>query len=107
VVQNGLIQRGIQVDRYNVYDTSAREFSDEEVKTARDIDIGTFASPSAVNAWWTSVGKLPRYCVCIGKTSAVKCREYGVDDDRVVFPVNPGVDSWAQSVVNVIQQQFQ
>ena len=57
------------------------------------------ASPSAVKTWTERVGT-EQSCACIGSTSATACREAGFE--RVFFPSNPGVEGWAQSVMDAI-----
>eukprot|EP00183_Erythrolobus_madagascarensis_P002622 CAMPEP_0185850434 /NCGR_PEP_ID=MMETSP1354-20130828/4572_1 /TAXON_ID=708628 /ORGANISM="Erythrolobus madagascarensis, Strain CCMP3276" /LENGTH=282 /DNA_ID=CAMNT_0028551111 /DNA_START=65 /DNA_END=913 /DNA_ORIENTATION=+ len=103
-VEKGLHARGFEVTRWNVYDTVAAKFDDEMKGVASTIEIGSFASPSAVSAWFAEVGSLPAFCACIGKTSAQRCLELGAAQDSVIFPAKPGVDSWATSVMTAVDR---
>lgn len=87
--------------RINTYDTVEAVWTLEELETARkQVDIVTFASPSAVNVWVQRVGNaLP--AVCIGETSAVAAKKAGFR--HVHAPENPGLEAWMNTLEKVFQ----
>ena len=65
---------------------------------AREAEVVSFGSPSAVRVWAERVGT-SAVAACIGKTSADAATEAGFD--RVVYPESPGVEAWADTVVGL------
>jgi uroporphyrinogen-III synthase len=104
-LQNGLTEAGFQVRRLHTYDTRPVSGVAPETLAAAlaAADVVTFGSPSAVKAWVGLVGleaamKVP--AACIGETSARACAAAGLE--RVHFPEAPGIDGWAEAVVEAL-----
>lgn len=97
-VEKGLQARGFKTRRINTYTTVPAEWSEIDIELAKDAELVTFASPSAVRIWAERVGTAAT-AVCIGKTSAKKARELGFE--HVHFPEKPGVESWADTVAGL------
>jgi uroporphyrinogen-III synthase len=105
-LQNGLAEAGFQVRRLHTYDTRpVSGVPDEALAAAKGADVVTFGSPSAVKAWVGLVGLEAAKAVpaaCIGETSARACRGAGLE--RVYFPEAPGIEGWAQAVVDALAE---
>lgn len=103
-LQNGLAEAGFEVRRLHTYDTRpVSGVSNESLAAARGCDVVTFGSPSAVKAWVGLVGleaakEVP--AACIGETSARACHGAGLA--RVYYPEAPGIEGWAQAVVDAL-----
>eukprot|EP00927_Polykrikos_kofoidii_P041307 TRINITY_DN35219_c0_g2_i1.p1 TRINITY_DN35219_c0_g2~~TRINITY_DN35219_c0_g2_i1.p1 ORF type:complete len:336 (-),score=31.55 TRINITY_DN35219_c0_g2_i1:182-1189(-) len=106
-LQDGLAARGFVVHRLNTYTTeSVQAFNVTARKLMGETDIATFGSPSSVKAWAAhapvppSVGRA--IAVCIGGTSYLAADAAGF---RCVFaPTRPGIDGWADSVLQALLQ---
>jgi|EP00900_Chrysochromulina_parva_P014800 uroporphyrinogen-III synthase len=101
VVEDGLATRGFRTLRIETYTTLPATWSEHDAERARAAKVVTFASPSAVRAWVERVGT-GATAVCIGETSAEECRRVGFAPERVHCPEKPGVESWAQTIVDVV-----
>jgi len=109
-LQKGLEARTdakFQVTRLNTYDTIPASWTEEQLKLAQiHTQIVCFASPSAVESWVEKVNQgsiNASECMlvaCIGETSAQACREMGWKEQDIFYPEKPGVDGWAESVMN-------
>jgi uroporphyrinogen-III synthase len=95
---NGLTTRGVSTERVATYTTVGATWDDEAHALARQADVVSFGSPSAVNVWAERVGT-SAVAACIGKTSADAAKAAGFG--RVVYPESPGVEAWADSVVGL------
>lgn len=51
----------------------------------------------AVDHWRTLVPSIPQVNVCIGATSAKACHSVGLPN--VFYPEAPGIEGWAECVV--------
>jgi uroporphyrinogen-III synthase len=104
-LQNGLAEAGFEVRRLHTYDTRPVSGVAPETLSAalEQADVVTFGSPSAVKAWVGLVGlerALQVPAACIGETSAKACRAAGLE--RVYWPEAPGIDAWADAVVEAL-----
>ncbi|GMH42060.1 hypothetical protein BSKO_09979 [Bryopsis sp. KO-2023] len=103
-LQDGLASRGFEVTRLNTYDTVPVEsVADDDLRGALKADVVTFGSPSAVKAWRRVAGERSGNDVavaCIGGTSA-KAAE-GAGFTNVYYPKKPGVEGWAESVLDAL-----
>ena len=107
-LQDGLTARGATVTRLNTYSTEKVTSVNKDILTrAKQADVVTFGSPSAVKAWVALSGlggdatmeSHPVYA-CIGGTSAKACGKIGLPG--VVFPENPGLDGWEGTVLEAL-----
>ena len=118
--------------RLNTYDTVPATFSPSQMSHVDDIEIACFGSPSAVNAWLENMdvkynlqdmdeeekkklgaqGNGNVLAACIGTTSARAVLESGRWNAMDIYypKENPGVDSWADSIVqacgDVLERKF-
>jgi len=101
-VQVLLGEKGFEVERIDSYTTVPATWSADDEKTARSAQIVTFGSPSAVHVWAQRAPVDSPIAVCIGGTSAKACR--GAGFLRIEFPEKPGVDTWAEEVMKVLEE---
>ena len=108
-LQKGLEKRGFEVTRLNTYNTVPVKFSEDQIKSAKEADVVSFASPSAVIAWLENIGgdgdhakRIP--AACIGETSAQACREMGWDEENIFYPEKPGIGGWASAVAEALEK---
>lgn len=95
-LENGLSSRGFEVTRLNTYDTIENPWSEDQLETARQVDIVTFASPSTIKIWASRVGTRAT-AVVIGPTSEKAATKAGFTDVRA--PVgSKGIEAWADLV---------
>ena len=101
VMQNGLEKRGFTVTRLNTYETVEAIWSNDNIMEARECDIVTFASPSAVRTWASRCGD--RFvAVAIGPTSAKAAS--ALSFKKVMCPEgSKGVDAWAKLVIEAVE----
>ena len=118
--------------RLNTYDTVPATFNPSQMSDVDDIEITCFGSPSAVNAWLENMdvkfnlqdmdeeekkklgaqGNGNVLAACIGTTSARAVLESGRWNAMDIYypKENPGVDSWADSIVqacgDVLERKF-
>ena len=99
VLVNGLTERGFVVTRLNTYCTVPAEWNDEQLNSAKNVDIVTFASPSAVKIWNEKVGN-KFIAVTIGPTSHNAAEKLGFTS---VFSPDgsKGVDAWANLIKKI------
>lgn len=112
-LQDGLNERGFEVLRLNTYDTVPASWGTDQLSLAKSAGIACFGSPSAVKAWLRNVspsvdghdcdGKPEVLAACIGETSAKACRSNNWDESDIFYPEKPGVDGWAQVVVDALK----
>ena len=95
---SGLTARGFATERLSTYTTIGAVWDEEAQALAREADVVSFGSPSAVHVWAERVGTRA-IAACIGKTSADAATQAGFD--RVVYPASPGVEAWADTVVGL------
>ena len=95
---NGLTARGIATERLSTYTTTGATWDEDAHALARQAEVVSFGSPSAVRVWAERVGTTA-VAACIGKTSADAATEAGFG--RVVYPESPGVEAWADTVVGL------
>ena len=95
---NGLTARGIATERLSTYTTTGATWDEDAHALAREAEVVSFGSPSAVRVWAERVGTTA-VAACIGKTSADAATEAGFG--RVVYPESPGVEAWADTVVGL------
>ena len=95
-LETGLSSRGFDVTRLNTYDTIENPWSEDQLETARQVDIVTFASPSTIKIWANRVGTRAT-AVVIGPTSEKAALKAGFTDVRA--PVgSKGIEAWADLV---------
>jgi uroporphyrinogen-III synthase len=88
--------------RMNTYDTVEAIWTSTELEIARkQIDIVTFASPSAVQVWVQRVGN-HQAAVCIGETSATAAKQAGFKN--VSAPQSPGLEAWMSTLKAVYSE---
>tara|TARA_B110001452_G_scaffold218487_1_gene190254 strand:- start:485 stop:790 length:306 start_codon:yes stop_codon:yes gene_type:complete len=90
--------RGIETERVDTYTTVGATWDAEAERMAREAEVVSFGSPSAVHVWAERVGTSAT-AACIGKTSADAAREAGFS--RIVYPESPGLQAWADSVLGL------
>ena len=125
-LQKGLQERrdaSFEVKRLDTYDTVPAKWTDEQYTIAKEsIQIVCFASPSAVESWVSKVNEEDKrnrngkelssfhqqytMAACIGETSAQACREFGWEENHIFYPDKPGVNGWAESVVEAVEQMY-
>lgn len=109
-LQEGLEARGAVVERLDTYSTEkVTAVAEDVLARAKEADVVTFGSPSAVKAWVAVTGldgseegveqKHPLYA-CIGSTSAAACEKVGLPG--VHFPQSPGMDGWEGTVCEAL-----
>lgn len=100
-LQQGLESRGFEVERFDSYTTQpVQSLSEDTLALMATVDIVTFGSPSAVKAWAKHSASRP-ICACIGETSR-KAAEVA-DFKQIFAPTEPGLDSWADVVLQSVQ----
>jgi uroporphyrinogen-III synthase len=80
ILPNMLRMKGAAVDIVPIYETNKLNYKPEDVQTIlKDINIITFASPSAVDAFFELAGNINNNAVyaCIGPTTANTVSKYG------------------------------
>ncbi|PSC73789.1 uroporphyrinogen-III chloroplastic isoform X1 [Micractinium conductrix] len=99
-LQAGLAARGFEVLCLNTYDTlPVSRLDGAALAAAKQVAVVTVGSPSAIKAWVQLVGEeaTQRMAIaCIGSTSARAAEKLGLQ--RVRFPAEPGVATWAAVV---------
>ena len=139
-IQDGLEARTSDADdaatfeftRLNTYDTVPATFTASQMSQVDDIEIACFGSPSAVSSWLQNMdvkynlqdvddeakkklgakGNGNVLTACIGTTSARAVLESGRWNAMDIYypKENPGVDSWAESIVqacgDVLEKKF-
>lgn len=104
VVVEGLARKGFRVTRLNTYSTVEADWSEEEAARAREVDVVSFAAPSAVKSWVGKAGIVDGVAVaCIGETSAAAAVSAGFPEANVFFPEKPGLGGWVSAVGNAIE----
>lgn len=98
-LSTGLEERGFKVTRLSTYKTVSALWTAEQLDVAKnDVDIVTFASPSAIRMWKDKVGS-DYTAVVIGPTS---CRAAETSSfTRVVAPEDgssKGLEAWAELI---------
>lgn len=108
-LQESLEASGFSVNCIRTYDTvGVKSVDPAALEAALAADVVTFGSPSAVKAWAALVGEeraRGTVSVCIGSTSARACEAVGVR--RVLYPDAPGIDSWAETVLEALEKHRQ
>ena len=98
-LQAGLERRGFQVKRLNTYSTVPAKWTTQQLEAAKQVDIVTFASPSAVRTWAERAGT-DYAVVAIGPGCAKAAESAGFRD--VSCPAgSKGVEAWATEVERV------
>jgi len=100
LLQQGLLARGLNVERLNTYDTlPVTSLAPEQLNVASTAQVVAVASPSAVRAWVGFVGEdsAARIAVaCIGSTSAKAAKSLGLT--KIFYPAEPGLDTFASTI---------
>jgi len=102
-LQDGLEQRGFQVERLNTYSTvPVSSLDSDALRAAEGADLITIGSPSAMKAWAQladprAVRRMP--IACIGSTSAKAALSLGLTE--VYFPEEPGIEGWMEAIQGV------
>lgn len=92
-LQSALEKRGFEVKRLNTYETIPATFTPEMIELGKSIDIVTFASPSAVKTWASTIGT-SAIAVVIGPTSRKAAETVGFMN--IVCPEgSKGIEAWA------------
>ena len=100
LLQEGLLERGFEVERLNTYDTlPVTTLAPDQIAAAKEAEVVAVASPSAVRAWVGFVGeetaaRMP--VACIGSTSARAAEKLGLK--KVFFPAEPGLETFASTI---------
>jgi uroporphyrinogen-III synthase len=98
-VPDGLVNKGYEVVRLNTYSTCVAKWDAEDVARSEDVDVVTFAAPSAVRGWALNAGISTRlFVACIGETSHAAAVKAGFPEANVFYPVKPGMDGWVSAV---------
>mmetsp|Transcript_26730 Transcript_26730/g.34463 ORF Transcript_26730/g.34463 Transcript_26730/m.34463 type:complete len:158 (+) Transcript_26730:1-474(+) len=100
-LEDGLTNRGFTVTRLNTYTTLPAEWSEDMYALANDVDIVTFASPTAVKTWTERVGT-SKPVACIGETSADACKSQGFQ--QIFYADKPGMPGWVQAVKDAMKE---
>ena len=101
-IVDGLCERGYNVTRLNTYSTENTVFTEFEKELGADVDIVTFAAPSAVKGWISNIGLRKDLAVaCIGETSANAARKAGFLN--VHYPDKPGIEGWLSAIVEAMK----
>lgn len=103
-LQDGIESRGYEVLRLNTYGTEPARWNPAQIEAANEIDIVTFASPSAVKVWAERIGTNNQSVACIGETSAQAASNAGFK--TVMFPENPGMDGWVNATIDLATSAF-
>ena len=99
-MQNGLEKRGFVVTRLNTYETIEATWNAEMLADAKDCEIVTFASPSAVKTWASRCG-YSFLAVTIGPTSAKAATGF----KQVVSPTDSkGLEAWADLIIQTVDE---
>ncbi|KAL4447907.1 hypothetical protein ABPG75_005126 [Micractinium tetrahymenae] len=101
-LQSGLTARGFEVVRLTTYDTvPVTSLDANKLAAAKKAAVVTVGSPSAIKAWVQIVGEEATrrmHIACIGSTSARAALKLGLPEERIKFPAEPGVATWAAVV---------
>ena len=103
-VESGFASRGCDVRRIDVYTTvpTTRRWAHPLApQPSCDTLVVALASPSAVRAWVSLGGQVRgATAACIGRTTANACE--GLGFARVCYPDKPGLDSWAEVILQAV-----
>lgn len=99
----GLEDKGFKVDRINTYTTVPATWTDEQIDTAKGVDVVALASPSAVRTWAERIGTSAA-AVVIGPTSAKAAEEAGFQRVYVPSEGSKGLEPWAKLIAEVINE---
>lgn len=95
-LKEGLEARGFDVTRLDTYTTQPSVWSNEELDSAKTVDVVAFASPSAVRTWAERVGT-DFAAVAIGPTSARTAEKMSFK--HVISPRgSTGLKAWADLI---------
>lgn len=107
VIYKGLVAANINVETFVVYQTVYNESVKEELKEViqgTTFDFITFTSPSCVEAFYEFLEgnvnlPLATKIVCIGKTTAERARELGMEDTIIpkTYTINGMIDCMCQT----------
>ena len=107
-LQDSLATSGFTVTRLDTYNTSGvKSVPPDQLQAAKEAEIITFGSPSAVKAWVSLVGldlASKQLSVCIGSTSFKACQAAGLPLEKIYYPESPGVKGWAESVIQACRE---
>ncbi len=105
LLQEGLEQRDFRVLRLNTYNTvTVKHVEAETLDRARQAKVVAIASPSALKAWVQHIGQpvtSQMTIAAIGSTSARAAEKLGLD--RILYPEEPGVDTFVETIINALQ----
>jgi uroporphyrinogen-III synthase len=103
-IQVGLAEKGYIVCRLNTYSTQTEKWNSEQMDKAIDVQIVTFAAPSAVKGWVQNAGVNKKVRVaCIGETSRKAAISAGFSESQVFHPSKPGLKGWVSAVSDAVQ----
>jgi uroporphyrinogen-III synthase len=103
-VEKGLTEKGYVVCRLNTYSTHTAKWNGEQTDMAVDVQIVTFAAPSAVKGWVRNAGVNKNLRVaCIGETSRKAAISAGFSESQVFHPSKPGLEGWVSAVSDAVQ----
>ncbi|CAM9484237.1 unnamed protein product, partial [Discosporangium mesarthrocarpum] len=97
-LEEGLQNRGFEVQRLDTYNTVPAAWGAVEETDAGCAAVAAFGSPSAVKTWAARVGTERAAAACIGETSARACQAEGWADSQIFYPDKPGIEGWVQAV---------
>lgn len=104
-IQDELQKRGFSVQRLNIYDTLAVDWSKKLDKLAKEIDIVTLTSPSAAKAWATNAGT--NYdVVVIGKTTFDMAVSLGFATVTYVVKESSSLDSLLDGIEYALKRFY-
>lgn len=105
LLQDGLEQRDFRVLRLNTYNTvTVKSVEAQTLEQARQAKVVAIASPSALKAWVQHVGQpvtSQMTIAAIGSTSARAAEKLGLD--RILYPEEPGVDTFVETIIDALQ----
>lgn len=105
LLQDGLERRDFRVLRLNTYNTvTVKSVEAQTLEQARQAKVVAIASPSALKAWVQHVGQpvtSQMTIAAIGSTSARAAEKLGLD--RILYPEEPGVDTFVETIIDALQ----
>lgn len=108
LLQQGLEQRNFRVLRLNTYNTvTVKTLHAETLEQVRQARVVAIASPSALKAWVEHVGHhvtSQMTIAAIGSTSAKAAEKLGLG--RVLYPDNPGVETFVETIIDALQYEY-
>lgn len=93
-------ERGIEISRLDTYTTVPARWSEQALENARNVQVTTFASPSAVKYWVKKVGTSAK-AVAIGATTARAARIAGFKQVYCPAGKSQGIEPFIELIRDV------